>query len=64
MINKAFFSTFYKYGFMPSLFTKPTSYKEEKERRIVFETAADLKSPTIAINDKSLLDCVELVDGG
>jgi hypothetical protein len=61
-INKAFFSTFYKYGFMPSLFTKPTSYREEKERRVVFETMADLKNPTIVINDKSLLDCVQLID--
>ena len=62
-INETFFSTFYEYGFMPSLFAKPTSYAEERERRIVFETRADLRTPTVVVNDKSLLNYVTLVDG-
>ena len=60
-INEAFFSTFYRYGFMPSLFSKPTSYAEERERRIVFETTADLRKETVRIEDKSLLDCITLL---
>jgi hypothetical protein len=63
-INERFFSTFYRFGLMPSLFSKPTSYSEEKERRIVFETLADLRTPTVIVNDKSFLDCVRLVDRG
>jgi len=59
-LNEAFFSTFYKYGFMPSLFSKPTSYESERERRIVFETISNLREPTIRVSDKSLLDCVKL----
>jgi hypothetical protein len=42
-LNEAFFSTFYKYGFMPSLFSKPTSYESERERRIVFETIVPIR---------------------
>jgi hypothetical protein len=61
-INKAFFATFDEYGFMPSLFAKPTRYAQERERRIIFEMRADLQRPTIVVNDTSLLKFVTLVD--
>ena len=61
-MNKAFFATFDEYGFMPSLFAKPTRYAQERERRIIFEMRADLRGPTIVVNDTSLLDFVTLVD--
>jgi hypothetical protein len=63
-INKAFFATFDEYGFMPSLFAKPTRYAQERERRIIFEIKADLRGSTIVVDDKSLLEFVTLVDGG
>jgi hypothetical protein len=61
-INKAFFETFDEYGFMPSLFAKPTRYSQEHERRIIFEMRDDLRKPTLVVKDKSLLDFVTLVD--
>jgi hypothetical protein len=61
-INKAFFATFDEYGFMPSLFAKPTRYAQERERRIIFEMRVDLRRPTIVVNDTSLLKFVTLVD--
>jgi hypothetical protein len=61
-INKAFFAIFDEYGFMPSLFAKPTRYAQERERRIIFEMRADLRGPTIVANDASLLKFVTLVD--
>jgi hypothetical protein len=61
-INKAFFTTFDEYGFMPSLFAKPARYAQERERRIIFEMTADLRRPTIVVKDKCLLDFVTLVD--
>jgi hypothetical protein len=61
-INKAFFATFDEYGFMPSLFAKPTRYAQERERRMIFEMRADLRRPTIIVNDTSLLEFVTLVD--
>jgi hypothetical protein len=63
-INKAFFATFDEYGFMPSLFAKPTRYAHEHERRIIFEMRADLRSETVRVKHSSLLDFVTLVDGG
>jgi hypothetical protein len=63
-INKAFFATFEEYGFMPSLFAKPTRYSHEHERRIIFEMRDDLRSETVRVKDNSLLDFVTLMDGG
>jgi hypothetical protein len=60
-LNKTFFATFYKYAFLPSLFSKPTAYKAERERRIVFEMRDDLRTPTIVFKEKSLLDFISLV---
>ena len=61
-INKTFFETFDEYGFMPSLFAKPTRYSQELERRIILEMRDDLRKPTLEVKDKSLLDFVTLVD--
>ena len=63
-INESFFSVFYEYGFMPSLFSKPVAYKVERERRVVFERRDDIKSPTLIVEDKSLLKYISLVDDG
>lgn len=60
-INVRFFDTFYEYSFFPSLFTKPTSYAAERERRIVFTLPSDMKKPTIRIEDRSLLDLITVI---
>jgi small nuclear ribonucleoprotein (snRNP)-like protein len=61
-INEAYFGTFDEYGFMPSLFAKPTRYSQERERRLIFEMRDDLRKQTVVVKDKSLLDFVTLVD--
>jgi hypothetical protein len=61
-INEAFFATFEEYGFMPSLFAKPTRYSQERERRMIFEMRDDLRNQTVVVQHKSLLDFVTLVD--
>jgi hypothetical protein len=61
-INKHFFQIFYEVGLLPSLFTKPSSYRHEMERRIVFELESDLRAPTVIVRDRSLLDFVSLVN--
>lgn len=63
-LNENYFDTFYDYAFLPSLFSKPLVYKEESERRIVFELPDDISTPTIAINDEALLKFITLVDTG
>jgi hypothetical protein len=60
-INQCFFQAFYDASFMPSLFSKPTRYAPERERRIIFEMNEDIQSPTIVIEDGKLLELVELI---
>jgi hypothetical protein len=60
-INKTFFDEFYATAFTPSLLAKPYSYRHERERRIVFELPTDLRRPTIAIEDPSLLQFIQVV---
>jgi hypothetical protein len=60
-LNKRFFHLFHQIGRMPSLFSKPVYYAPERERRIVFEFSADLKTETIRLTDRSLLDFIELL---
>lgn len=61
-MNGMYFQIFYDLGFMPSLFSKPEHYSTEKERRIIVEMRDDLHKPTIILNDRSLLDFIELID--
>jgi hypothetical protein len=61
-VNEAFFATFYEYGFMPSLFAKPTRYSQERERRVIFEMKSDLRKQTIVVKHKGLLDFVTLMN--
>jgi hypothetical protein len=61
-LNENYFDRFYDYAFFPSLFSKPIDYKEERERRIVFELEDDISTPTIIINDEALLEFITLVD--
>jgi hypothetical protein len=61
-INETYFATFDEYGFMPSLFAKPTRYSQERERRLIFEMKGDLRKETVVVTDKSLLDFVTVVD--
>ncbi len=61
-LNENYFDRFYDYAFLPSLFSKPLDYKEERERRIVFELEDDISTPAIIINDEALLNFITLVD--
>jgi hypothetical protein len=61
LLNRESFAQFYELSLFPSLLAKPSSYASERERRIIFESRDDLHSPTIRIDDKSLLDFVSVV---
>lgn len=61
-LNENYFDNFYDYAFLPSLFSKPLTYKEERERRIAFELPADIGMPTLDINDEALLKFITLVE--
>jgi hypothetical protein len=60
-INRHFFQIFYEASFMPSLFSKPSSYAPERERRMIFEMHADISTPTIIVEAPELLNLVELI---
>jgi hypothetical protein len=62
-LNREFFDELYEVGFMPSLLAKPTSFKEEKERRIIFETRSDLRQQAVTVSDRALLEFITVVDG-
>ncbi|WP_407187421.1 hypothetical protein [Bradyrhizobium centrosematis] len=53
-LNENYFDIFHDYAFLPSLFSKPLAYADERERRIVFELTDDISAP-ININDEALL---------
>lgn len=59
-LNRRFFHTLYSAAYMPSMFSKPSSYAAERERRIAFELPADLGMPRLVVTDPSLLQFVEL----
>jgi hypothetical protein len=59
-LNSRFFETFYDFAFAPSLFSKPTGYSVEHERRVVFELRDDLRKPTLIFDGSSLLDLIHL----
>jgi hypothetical protein len=61
-INRRFFAELYEVGLLPSLYIKPTSNMRERERRLVFELRDDLTRPVVIVNDKDLLQFVEVVD--
>lgn len=53
-LNVEFFDTFYEFGLLPGLYAKPRKYEVESERRIIFETAADIRQEPIDIEDQVL----------
>jgi hypothetical protein len=53
-LNIEFFDTFYEFGLLPGLYAKPRKYEVESERRIIFETAADIRQKPIVIEDEVL----------
>jgi hypothetical protein len=57
-LNKAYFSTFYEYGLLPGIYSKPKRYSQERERRLIFETKRDIRLKPIIIDDKTLLDFI------
>lgn len=63
-LNRNFFDTFYRFGFVPSLYMKPAtkSFMSEHERRIVFELQDDIKKPAKFVRDRALLKFVTLID--
>lgn len=60
-LNVRFFNEFYDASFLPSLFSKPLAYSEEKERRIVFEFCSDLDRERVIVEDKKLCNYLEFV---
>jgi hypothetical protein len=62
-LNERFFDTFYEYGMLPAMFTKPLSYADERERRIVFEMPEDL-TLAVKVEDKRLLEHVSCHEAG
>ena len=61
-LNAEYFGTFYDWSLLPTLCAKPSTYADERERRIIFEMRDDLRHSTIVVNDKSLLNFVTVVD--
>ena len=60
--NRRYFALLYDLGLLPSLFIKPVSYLHERERRMVFEGRDNLPNSPLVVNDKDLLQFVEVVD--
>jgi hypothetical protein len=61
-VVRELFAELYEVGLIPSLYIKPTSNMHERERRIIFELRDDLTSPVVIVNDKDLLQFVEVMD--
>jgi hypothetical protein len=53
-LNTEFFDTFYEFGLLPGLYAKPRKYEVERERRMIFETATDIRQKPIVIEDQVL----------
>jgi hypothetical protein len=53
-LNTEFFDTFYEFGLLPGLYAKPRKYEVEHERRMIFETATDIRQKPIDIEDQVL----------
>ena len=60
--NRQYFGMLYDVGLLPSLFIKPVSYAHERERRMVFELRDNLVAPHKLLEDKELLDFIDVVD--
>jgi len=61
-LNRRWFQSLYDTAVLPSLFAKPRRHSHERERRIAFELRDNLQGPTLLVNDRALLDFVEVVD--
>jgi hypothetical protein len=53
-LNTEFFDTFYEFGLLPGLYAKPRKYEVERERRVIFETATDIRQKPIVFEDQVL----------
>src|SRR5262249_13286265 len=53
-LNTEFFDTFYEFGLLPGLYAKPRKYEVECERRVIFETATDIRQKPIVFEDQVL----------
>jgi hypothetical protein len=53
-LNAEFFDTFYEFGLLPGLYAKPRKYEVERERRVIFETATDIRQKPIVFEDQVL----------
>ncbi len=60
-INRHFFQIFYEASFMPSMFSKPSLYAPERERRMIFEMHTDISTPTIIVEAPELLNLIEII---